>query len=362
MAVGTLLFAAPVLAQENEVCLMCHGTAEMFAGRPDAGRLVVRAGAYQRSVHGTAGLTCAMCHAGLEIPHPTEVPKVDCGRCHTGSSEQYARSVHGRAAARNDPLAPTCSDCHGAHNIASPDDPNAPTGVMNIPQLCGQCHHEGSPVSRTRNIPQDRILENYSESMHGEGLYRRGLTVTAVCTSCHGAHEILPHTDARSTIHRNNVAATCVRCHTQIERVHRQVIQGRLWEAEPHKIPACVDCHQPHKVRRVFYEAGAANRDCLMCHGKPDLRGTARGVEVSLYVDEAAHNGSAHGNIACAQCHTEVTASLQRACATIRSPVDCSACHAAQVEQYRRSRHGTLAAEGDADAPGCLDCHDKHAT
>ncbi|MBI3983250.1 MAG: cytochrome c3 family protein, partial [Gemmatimonadetes bacterium] len=360
--VGTLLIAAPAWAQESGDCLMCHGSTELFAGRRDAARFVVRPATYERSVHGVAGVSCVMCHADAQIPHETELWPVDCGRCHTGPTEQYRNSVHGRAAARNDALAPTCSDCHGIHDIASPGDPNAPTGVMNIPQLCGRCHHEGSPVSRARNIPQDSILENYSESMHGEGLYRRGLTVTAVCTSCHGSHEILPHTDARSTIHRNNVAATCVQCHTQIERVHRQVIEGRLWETEPHRIPACVDCHQPHKVRRVFYEAGAANRDCLMCHGKPELSGVARGETVSLYVDEQGHNGSAHGGTACAQCHSEVTASLVRPCATIRSPVDCSACHLAPVEQYRASAHGKLAAEGSSDAPGCLDCHDKHAT
>jgi len=360
--IGTLLIAAPATAQESEACLVCHGSAELFAGRPDAARLVVRPATYQRSVHGTAGLPCVMCHGDVPLPHASDLPKVDCGRCHTGQTEQYGGSVHGQAAARNDPLAPTCASCHGTHDITSPTDPNSRTGVMNIPLLCGRCHTEGSPVSRMRDIPQDRILENYSESMHGEGLFRAGLTVTAVCTSCHRSHDILPHTDPRSSIHRGNVAGTCVQCHAQIERVHRQVIEGRLWEAEPQKIPSCPDCHAPHKVRRVFYEAGAANRDCLMCHGQPDLRGSAGGVTVSLYVDEQAHNTSAHAGTACAQCHSEVTSSLQRACATIRSPVDCGACHAGQVEQYRGSTHGTLTAQGITDAPTCLDCHDRHAT
>ncbi len=124
--------------------------------------------------------------------------------------------------------------------------------VLNIPSLCGECHHEGSPVSRTHDIPQDSILENYSLSIHGEGLFRQGLSVTAVCTSCHTSHRILPHTDPRSSIHQDNVAATCMQCHAQIERVHRQVIEGRLWEEEPEKIPACVDCHSPHEIRRVW--------------------------------------------------------------------------------------------------------------
>jgi cytochrome b subunit of formate dehydrogenase len=233
---------------------------------------------------------------------------------------------------------------------------------MNIPFLCGECHQEGTPVSRRRVIPQDRILENYSLSIHGVGLFEKGLVVTAVCTSCHTSHLILPHTDPASSIHRDNVAKTCTQCHAQIEQVHTQVIEGRLWEEEPDKIPACVDCHSPHKIRRVFYEAGAANADCLECHSDPDLVGVARGDTVSLYVDEEAFNLSAHAGTACAQCHTDVSPAITRPCAAISSPVDCSICHAAEVDRYSESIHGRLAAEGDPDAPTCLDCHEKHDT
>src|ERR1035438_6165775 len=132
---------------------------------------------------------------------------------------------------------------------------------MEIPRLCGGCHREGTPVSLTRHIPQENILGNYMDSIHGEGLFKRGLIVTAVCTSCHTAHFVLPHTDPRSSIAKANIAGTCTRCHAQIEVVHRQVIRGELWEKQPHLIPACVDCHEPHKVRQVFYPQGMSDRD-----------------------------------------------------------------------------------------------------
>ena len=67
---------------------------------------------------------------------------------------------------------------------------------MNIPVLCGKCHKEGAPVQKERAIHQDHILENYSESIHGEGLLKKGLVVSATCVSCHSAHRILPHTDS----------------------------------------------------------------------------------------------------------------------------------------------------------------------
>jgi cytochrome b subunit of formate dehydrogenase len=356
--------AAPTVAQEEgEACLMCHGAGVMFAGSADSSRLHISTRTLEQSVHGVAGVACGMCHLGYTgYPHPEDAPPIDCGLCHSEEAQQHNTSLHGQAAARGDPLAPSCTDCHGQHDIRSHTDPRSPTRVMNIPFLCGECHHEGTAVSRSRNIPQDRILENYSLSMHGTGLLQQGLTVTAVCTSCHRSHEILPHTDPRSSIHRDNVAGTCMQCHGQIEQVHQQLIEGRLWEEQPHLVPACVDCHQPHKVRRVIYDAGAANQNCMRCHGDPALRGVAQGDTVSLYLDDAAYASSMHANTPCAQCHSDVNPGLRRPCAAIDSPVDCSVCHDDEVMAYQRGMHGQLAAQGDLDAPVCLDCHDKHAT
>ncbi len=337
----------------------------MLQGVPGAERLFVTARTLEASVHGKAGVGCTLCHQNVPIPHGAgQVPPVDCALCHSDAAAAQARSLHGRAAARGDSLAPRCQDCHDhGHRILSKNDPRSKTSVMNIPILCGECHREGSPVSRFRDIPQERILENYSMSIHGDGFFRAGLTVTAVCTSCHTAHDILPHTDPRSSIHRNNIAATCTKCHARIEQVHRKVIEGRLWETEPHKIPACVDCHQPHQQRRVFYDAGAANADCLRCHQQPGLRGYSHVAKdtVSLFVDGEAFAVSRHAGTACAQCHTGVTAGLPRPCQTATQPVDCSICHAAQVDEYRGGTHGILAARGDPEAPTCLDCHSKHA-
>ncbi len=350
---------------QDAMCVACHSNPDFFQGQPNPARLVVRPGLVAGSVHGAAGFTCTTCHGALAFPHPEDRARVDCGSCHV-EGQRHRESLHGQAAARGDPLAPTCATCHGVHAVKSHTDPTSPTTVLNIPRLCGECHHEGTPVSRTRDIPQDRILENYSESMHGEGLLRQGLTVTAVCTSCHTSHDILPHTDPRSSIHEDNVAATCTQCHALIEQVHLQVIEGRLWEEEPHKIPACVDCHSPHRIRRVFYDAGAANQDCMRCHGDVELRGSANGDSVSLYVDETSYYAADHGETACAQCHTDVTPTLGsglRSCATaVANSVDCSICHAEQVNDHETSIHGRLVAEDDPDAPTCLDCHDKHAT
>jgi predicted CXXCH cytochrome family protein len=360
-----ILAATPFIpAQENDDCLMCHADADLTGTRDGAEISVfVDAESYAASVH--AGLDCITCHGdldGAELPHDEDTESVQCGMCHEDRAEEHDRSLHGQATDRGDELAPSCATCHGTHDIRSHTDPTSPTAIMNIPLLCGRCHHEGTEVSLEREIPQDRILENYSLSIHGEGLFRQGLTVTAVCTSCHTSHNILPHTDSRSSIHHENVAGTCTQCHAQIESVHRQVIEGRLWEQEPHKIPACVDCHSPHRIRRVFYLAGTSDADCLKCHGQEDLVMERNGVEVSLFVDAVARQGAAHRDVACGQCHGNLSPGSERSCETVATPVDCSVCHALQVHEFRQSTHGTLLAAGDPDAPGCQDCHTEHAT
>ena len=74
--------------------------------------------------------------------------------------------------------------------------------------------------------------------------------------------------------------------------MHRKVIRGELWEKEAHVLPACVDCHQPHKVRKVFYDAGHGGRaTACTCHERPGLKAPEDGR--SLFVDAAELAGLA---------------------------------------------------------------------
>jgi len=334
-------------------CASCH---------VEQGKQITKGIHSKPTASGAPGAACFDCHGNHAIQPAKTRGAVDCAKCHETVAKEQRASLHGRASARGDQLAPTCVTCHGAHGILPHRDPRSPVAVMNIPLLCGSCHKQGTAVSSYRNIPQESILEHYVDSIHGEGLFKKGLTVTAVCTSCHTAHNILPHTEPGSSIAKANVVRTCTQCHGQIEQVHRKVIEGRLWESAPNRIPVCVECHQPHAVRKVFYSAGMANQDCLTCHAKPDLAMTRGGRRISLTVDATEYAVSTHARTACAQCHSEVAPSHSRPCETIKSKVNCSVCHAAQAAQYQKSTHGQLAAKGDRDAPVCLDCHSYHAT
>lgn len=349
------------LSQENDECLSCHS--DITIKGVSGGRTVsvyFNEKHFSKSVH--KELNCINCHTDLEgsdFPHNDDLEKVDCGNCHSKEKEKYLIGLHGKAYVRGDKLAPGCKDCHGYHDILPISDVNSVVAPLKIPYLCGKCHKEGAPVQLQRNIHQSNILENYSESIHGVGLLKKGLAVTATCVSCHRSHDILPHNDPRSSIARSNIAATCASCHRQIEEVHRKVIRGELWEKELHVLPACVDCHQPHKVRKVFYEQGMSDKDCLSCHSRVDLKSSKDGR--SLYVSKDLIAGSKHNRVACSQCHTEVSPSKVRACETIKSKVDCSSCHIEVGNDFQQSIHGIYLARNDPNAPTCIECHGTHS-
>jgi len=408
--------ALSVRAQDNETCLMCHED-ETLTGLDAGGNEIsvyVAPDALEHSVH--AGMECINCHIDLDgfedWPHPEQLEPVDCsmchdvadalagsvhsaaetggravqcyqchgnhniqppqesdpadggvhcGACHTKIEKEYEQSLHGQAVHSGEKLAPRCWDCHGGHDILPPSNPESKVTKFNIPFMCGSCHKEGSPVDQRYQIPADSILSHYTESIHGAGLYKQGLTVAAVCSDCHTAHNVRPHTDPKSSIYRTNVAATCQQCHGRIEQVHQKVIRGELWEKEPGKVPVCVDCHSPHEIRRVFYEEGMSNAECLKCHSNPSLSMQRFGETVSLYVDSIETHNSIHRSVTCAQCHTGVTPRHDvRPCATVKDKVDCSICHAEIVQVYDGSMHGQLSQRGDPDAPQCVDCHGTH--
>src|SRR3990172_7181802 len=114
-----LLCAASIRAQSIDDCLACHEDPELSTER--GGRnisLFVDKRVFAKSIHGE--LECISCHddlSGSEFPHKEDVANVNCGNCHDDIAKIYDGSLHGRAVARGEKLAPRCRDCHGSHDI-----------------------------------------------------------------------------------------------------------------------------------------------------------------------------------------------------------------------------------------------------
>jgi len=361
LILGLLIFFPLSSAQSNEDCEACHSDPDLTG--IVGGRTVSMYVDFQKFAVSThKDMDCVSCHMDAEVeefPHEDQLEKVSCGICHDVAEERYLEGIHGRALQRNAPYAPTCSECHGDHYVLPPSNVRSQTYKMNIPVLCGKCHREGAPVARVYNISERDILSNYSQSIHGKGLFEQGLIVTATCNDCHGNHLVLPHTYTRSTVSAGNIAATCMKCHARIEEVHTKIIKGELWELEPGAIPGCTDCHQPHTISRTNLVIGTSDTECLKCHERPDITKTVEYQTVSLTVQKEDIQNSAHKNIPCVKCHTDITPHLERPCETVLL-VDCSNCHAQMAEDYFSSGHGEAYNQKNKNAPYCTDCHGQH--
>jgi formate dehydrogenase gamma subunit len=181
--------------------------------------------AYEGSVHaraireGKKAAVCNDCHGTHDILPPSDPRSTiskrnvatTCGNCHKEVFAQYSDSIHGRAVAAGVMEAPTCTGCHGEHNILAPGNPNSPVYVTNVATAtCSRCHGDTRLDARF-NLPPDRVT-SYENSYHGLASEAGSQTV-ANCASCHGVHDILPSSDPRSTIAKANLAATCGKCH-----------------------------------------------------------------------------------------------------------------------------------------------------
>src|SRR5262249_20342447 len=129
---------------------------------------------------------------------------------HSEVAEQYRSSIHGQALARGVAQAPMCTDCHGEHKIIKPSQEASPVHASHIRETCGSCHGNVR-LTRKFGLPSDRII-SFDSSLHGLAA-RVGAQTVANCPSCHGVHNILPASDAKTTINAKNLPATCGRCH-----------------------------------------------------------------------------------------------------------------------------------------------------
>lgn len=356
------IISTSIQAQTNNDCMDCHSDPDLTMERMGKEVSVhVNLDLFNKSVH--MDMDCIDCHeeaaVGEDFPHPESLERVVCGNCHDDSQENFDIGIHGQALQKGLMYSPNCSDCHGTHDILPPTNVASRTYKINIPFLCGKCHREGAPVANVYNIGEHNILENYTQSIHGEGLFRKGLITTATCNDCHGNHLILPHTSPRSSISLTRIAQTCMKCHARIEQVHTKVIKGELWESQPGAIPACTDCHPPHKVNKQNIVVTIADRACLKCHEREDVHKIIDGDTLSLQVFKDDITNSVHKNITCVKCHSDVSPQRKRPCSTA-SRADCSNCHAEVANRYFDSGHGEAYFQKSEDAPYCSDCHDNH--
>ena len=189
----------------TKTCMRCHQTGKSLAGKQAADD-------YAKSIHGHGLLdvgtvvspSCSDCHGAHDVRaakdaesrvSPANVSGT-CGTCHQGILSTYMTSVHGESLARGDGEAPTCISCHTSHLIEKP----ATNFKLESDERCGACH-------------QDRLAEHL-QTFHGRA-HSLGSAAVATCSDCHGSHETQKASDSRSLVSVANKPATCRKCHQQ---------------------------------------------------------------------------------------------------------------------------------------------------
>ena len=246
------------------------------------------------------------------VVHPDGAGANGCYDCHSAVNDTQAAisaswkdSAHGQAAV-------TCADCHGGDpgtdQITKAMDPAigyiGSPGRMETVGLCGSCHANVDKM-RSSGLPTDQYVKYWS-SVHGQRLVTANDTRVAVCTDCHGVHDVRKVSDPKSKVFALNIPELCSSCHSDDKRM------------EPYGIPT--DQLEIYSAS-VHGVALLENKDtrapsCASCHGSHDAQ-----PPTSTNVVEV-----------------------------------CGKCHTATQDLYQQSRHSEL----EAAAPKCWTCHGTH--
>jgi len=176
-----------------------------------------------------------------------------------------------------------------------------------IAEMCASCH---SDVRRMNpyGLPTDQ-LARYKTSKHGEQLFEHNDQNVAVCTDCHGTHDILKVKSPQSRAFPTNIPATCGRCHSDAKLMSQ------------YKLPSdVVDKYKTSHHAHLLLEKGDLSAPtCITCHGN--------------------HGATPPGTAEVGQV--------------------CGKCHVRQRELFAKSPHAEVATAGAFNE--CVSCHGNHA-
>jgi cytochrome b subunit of formate dehydrogenase len=300
-AVAMLLWASGAAGAADQACLGCHASKESGAPQMPAAK-------FQKSVHKDLG--CAACHSGKDsYPHDPKTPLVSCEGCHRMEADAIRASDHGKLLLRTKSGAGLCIACHGSpHELRKVSNPVSAVSRANIPTTCNQCHQKLNFKEKFGIEP----FTSYIQTVHGKA-HLAGNLKAAVCTDCHGGHDLNFSNNSRSRVFKFNVPRTCGRCHGSQLELYARSIHGKKIAAGVKDAPVCTDCHGEHNIQGLrepgsMVFTGSIVKTCSACHGSKRLI-----AKFGMPLDPTrSYLGSYHGeayvagNLAaanCASCH-----------------------------------------------------------
>ena len=252
----------PKFSEEVELCLSCHSDETLEMELPDGTLPVyVNPKEFAASIHGQK-LNCADCHSDItDYPHPEKAFKnkrefslslyESCKRCHFSNYTKTLEGIHYSLLMKGNTAAPTCKDCHGAHDIRRPDEPRS-----RISKTCNKCH--------------SNVYSVYVKSVHGKAMLNGGNVDVPTCTDCHKAHDI---EDPRTNSFLLRTPELCGKCHSNEKLMKKYNLSTHVVETYLKDF---------HGVSAVFYKKNGDDirswkAVCTDCHGVHDISAVADG-------------------------------------------------------------------------------------
>ncbi|MEN8154046.1 MAG: cytochrome b/b6 domain-containing protein [Acidobacteriota bacterium] len=211
---------------QPDTCGKCHGGDKLATKEHSIYKrnIITR---YKSSVHwqglkeGKRAASCTDCHgshnilqSGFQDSGVSRANEANsCLKCHRLEGIAFWDGPHGDALKHGNNDVPTCTTCHGDHDMASLKVRGGDAKQWAATQVCIWCH--GNSRMMARYGLDTTPVDSYMLDFHG--LTQRGtLGASATCADCHDPHHSLPSTHPNSRMHISNRGPTCGKCHGKV--------------------------------------------------------------------------------------------------------------------------------------------------
>ena len=296
-----------------------------------------------RKVELILGDNCVLCHSNPDLPDEILFKPREKGDANAHLDlREIVSDVHFRGGLM-------CAGCHGGKptdaEMSAEIGKRWPASDLRhkdrswIPEFCARCH-SSSEFMRGYNpsLPVDQLLK-YRTSKHGQLLLGKKDSKAAQCVSCHGVHGIRPPDSTNSLVYRENIPATCGKCHAdaaymkgytledgrtpiptnQLEQYRKSVHGLALLGKHDSGAPACNGCHGNHaalpphtefvsQVCRTCHAAngslfdGSPHKKAFLAHGWPECETCHGKHDIAVPTDEMLRPGP---KALCHDCHSK---------------------------------------------------------
>lgn len=264
--------------------------------------------------------SCTSCHGDHAVQRVKSLdfamakPRLTegCGQCHTEAREHFLASAHAKPHTEaNQPL--TCLTCHKDPAIAAKAPASVAEQKLAQATLCESCHVE-TPDVASQVLRRTKFVASFDQSVHGAAL-QAGKAEAATCVDCHGAHEMNRAIASGARMSKQHQSATCAKCHEEQARDFDSSVHAVALQKGNADSAVCTDCHGEHDIRghkdptSPVYASNVAQQVCASCHAS--LRLTQKyGLSSQTFqtFSDSYHGLAARGGavevVNCASCHS----------------------------------------------------------